>query len=158
MDLYSWINEHIRPFLVMVFTAICSVFTPIEDAIYVLFLAFIFNIIVGISQDKRVNKKEFNIKKAFDAITQLFLYYALIYLIHTTGFKMKDDTVATTGVKWVTYIVVYFYATNILRNAKSMYPKNKAIAFMYDVLSTDVFISLKNMIGVRTKKQEEDKE
>lgn len=158
-EIYNWLTEHAKPFLVMAFTAFCSVFTPIEDAIYILFLAFVFNVITGIAEDKIVKKQDFKIKKAFEAITQLFFYYALIFLIYTAGFKMNDEAVATTGVKWVTYVVVYFYLTNAVRNAKSIYPTNKALSFMYEVLSTAIFTRLKKMIGLTstTKNKEEEK-
>jgi uncharacterized membrane protein len=156
MEFYNWITEHAKPLLLMAFTAFCSVFTPIEDAMYILFVAFIFNVITGIAEDKIIKKNDFSIKKAFEAITQLFFYYALIFLIHTAGCRLKDPEVATTGVKWITYIVVYFYATNAIRNAKSIYPGSKTIAFMYDVLSTAIFLRLKNMIGINNEKSKEE--
>lgn len=133
----------------IMFTAIASVFTPVQNILILLFIAFIFNIFTGIVADIRVNKKSFNMKKAFDAITQLMFWAALIIFLDYGSKLLNEVSLGVTAIKWVTYIVVYFYLTNIFRNASLVYPHNQAIKFIHELLSTAIFWRLKEMLGFK---------
>lgn len=131
----------------LIITAVVSVFAPVKNILSLLFLAFLFNIIIGIITDVNVNKRQFNIKKAFDALAQLLFYFACVVFLDFGATLLNDDTLGALGVKWLTCIVVYFYLTNIFRNARQMFPKNQAIGFIYELLSTEIFDRLKGMLG-----------
>jgi len=139
-----------KPVILFIVTFIVSIFSPVREAMMVLGLAFLFNLLTGLITDIHVNRKEFSLKKAFDAVIQLSFFGALIFFIQAAGTNLHDPTLAATGVKWVTYIVVYFYLTNILRNATQIFPKNQAISFMYTIMSTQIFSKLKEMIGIKS--------
>lgn len=149
-ELINQLIGFFKPFILLIITALISAVSPIGDVLVALFFAFLFNIFTGIVTDVHVNKKDFCIKKAFDAITQLLLYATLIVFVHFITTRLKDFSIGETGVKWITYIVVYYYLTNILRNAKKVFPKSSAILFMYDVMSTQVFTKLKEFIGMKS--------
>ena len=140
----------IKPFILFIITGIISIFSPLQDILYALFLSFLFNIITGIITDVHVNKKTFEIKKAFDAIIHFTFYIALVYFIYNVSVNLGDADSGRVGVKWATYIVIYFYLTNILRNASKVFPQNQTISFMYMVLTTQIFSKLKDMLGVRS--------
>ena len=61
----------------------------------------------------------------------------------------------TTMVTWLTYIVGYFYVTNIFRNAEIIFPRIKSIAFIYSFLSTEVIYKLKDFLGFKKEEESE---
>lgn len=143
-----------KPFLMFAITGIVSVFSPLHDVLFALFLSFAFNIATGIIADIHANKEEFKIKKAFEAIVHLTFYVALVYFIYNIALSLGDAESGRIGVKWATYIVVYFYLTNILRNASLCFPNNQTISFLYMVLTTQIFAKLKDMLGIKSNKTE----
>jgi len=148
MDLNEWI-EQMKAFCVFIGAYVASIVTPIQDALFILGLVVTFNIWIGIKADRRVHKKPFSIKKAWEAIQQMLFFWTLIFLIDTTGKKFDDPILSETGVKWVTYIASYFYLVNIFKNEKQIHPKSKGIAFMYDILTIEIFAKLQDMIGLK---------
>ena len=151
--------QSIKSFLVMLGAFIASAISPIEGALFILGLSVTVNILYGIRADKVVNEKNFSLKKAWEAIQQMLLFWMLIFVIHSTGSRFEDEALNKIGVKWLTYVAVYFYIVNILKNAKQLHPSNKAVEFLYDVLTTDIFIRLQEMIGIKKiKKHDEQKD
>lgn len=136
----------------IILAALISAFSPVRNALIFLMLAFIFNIITGIIADIHVNKASFSLKKAFNAFSQLLFYAVCVVFIDYGARLMGDSDIGVTAVKWLTYIVVYFYFTNIFRNARNIYPRSATIRFIYDLLSTEIFSRLKSMIGFNTNK------
>lgn len=151
MDIFF---ERIKDLFLLIITGIISVLCPVQNTLILLFLSFIFNIIIGILTDVHVNKAKFNIKKAFEAITQLMFYTACVVFFDYGARLLGNPGIGITAVKWLTYIVVYFYLTNIFKNAKQLYPRSQSILFIYELLSTQIFERLKNMVGYKTKKND----
>jgi hypothetical protein len=100
-----------------------------------------------LAADANVHAKQFSLKKAFESIKQALFYFFLIWFIHYSADSLGFDKNGHTAIKWVTLTVVYFYLTNILRNASAIFPNNKAIAFMYVVMTTQIFNKLRNYFG-----------
>lgn len=141
--------ERTKDLFWLLMAGLASVFSPVKNVLILLLLAFVFNVITGIITDVHVNKSRFNIKKAFNAISQL-AFYAVCVVFLDYGARLIDEPgIAVTAVKWLTYIVVYFYLTNIFKNAKQVYPENLAVNFIYELLSTEIFERLKNMVGYK---------
>jgi hypothetical protein len=136
----------VKPFIMFIITAIVSVCSPIQDVIYVLFFSFLFNIITGIVADVHVNKSVFNLKKAFSAFFQMALVMALVYYVHSVFEQLKMDAIGHEIIKWIAILAVYFYTTNIARNSALIYPKNKLFAFIYELLTTQIFARIKNAL------------
>lgn len=126
-------------------TAIIGVFTSAQGAFLALFFGFIFNFFIGMQADHSENKKEFSIKKAAEGV-KLFMFYVItVFFLYAVLYKNPE--LANDFANWLTYIVCYFYMTNILRNMKKCFPNSNAISFLYNVLSTEVFDSMKKMLG-----------
>jgi mannose/fructose/N-acetylgalactosamine-specific phosphotransferase system component IID len=147
-----------KPILLIILTGITSLCAPIGDVLAVLFYAFLFNIFAGIASDANVNAKQFSLKKAFEAIKQALFYFFLIWFIHYSAENLGYDGNGHLAIKWVTITVVYFYLTNILRNASAIFPNNKAIAFMYVVLTTQIFNKLRNYFGFQEKQKDYERD
>lgn len=135
-----------KELLWIVITAIGSLLLPIQDILILLSLGFVFNIFTGIVADIHVNHAPFSMKKAFSAISQLTFFMATVFFLDYGSKALHDAQIGHTSVKWLALIVSYFYLVNIFRNAKEVFPKNLAIAFIYEILSTEIFIRLKGMI------------
>lgn len=144
----DFINE-VKNLLLLLLTTIASLLSPIEGALCVLIIAASFNFLLGLGADIHANKKEFSLKKAFEAVSQLVFYGLLVFLISYAFGQFNDEKAAGIGVKWITYVVTYFYITNTLRNATMLWPKNKTIEFLYMIASTKLFEKLKEYLGVK---------
>lgn len=138
--------ERFKELFWIVITAIGSLLLPIREILILLSLGFVFNIFTGIVADIHVNRAQFSIKKAFSAITQLTFFMAAVFFLDYGSKLIHDAQIGQTSVKWLTLIVSYFYLVNIFRNAKQVFPKNQAIAFIYEILSTEIFMRLKALI------------
>ena len=91
------------------------------------------------------------LRKAFSSISQAAFFHVMRFFLDYGSKLLHDEQIGHTSVKWLALIVSYFYLVNIFRNAKEVFPKNMAIAFIYEILSTEIFIRLKGMItGYRT--------
>lgn len=141
------ILERMKAAFWFIFTAICSVLSPVKNVLIVLLVAFVFNIFMGIAAKVGVGKQKFSAKKAFNAIVQLTFFFACAAFVHHSAFLLGDENIGHIGIKWLTYIVVYFYLTNIFKNAQAIFPKSNAVKFIYELLSTEVFGRLKKMLG-----------
>jgi len=151
MDLFI---EKVKELFWTLITALSSVLMPVKETLILLFISFVFNIITGIITDVHVNKANFDLKKAFNAITQLTFYATCVVFLNYGTSLINEQAIGIIAVKWLTYIVVYFYLTNIFKNARQVYPRSQAINFIYELLSTEIFDRLKNMVGA--KKQSND--
>lgn len=154
MDL---IFEKTKELFWLTVTAVASILTPVQNTLILLFIAFVFNIATGIITDIHVNKAKFNLKKAFNSITQLTFYAACVVFLDYGARLLNEPEIGITAVKWLTYIVSYFYLTNIFKNARLVYPTNNAINFIYELLSTEIFDRLKNMVGYKSNKNYDNK-
>mgnify|MGYP000848542333 FL=1 len=125
---------------------ILAVYTSYTDAFLTLFVGFTLNILLGVGADVNINKKAFSLRKATDALLLLLFYFMLIIFIHVALGRRYVD-LANTMITWLTYIVGYFYLTNIFRNAKILFPTSKSIKFIYSFLSTEVMYKLKAYLG-----------
>lgn len=141
----------------IIIAGIGSALLPVQDILVLLSLGFVFNIITGIVTDIHVNKARFDIKKAFNAITQLTFWATLVVFLDYGSRRMGEPQMGITAVKWITMIVIYFYLTNIFKNARQVYPNSQAVNFVYELLSTEIFARLKNMVGIKNSNNEEDK-
>ncbi|MEI6554751.1 MAG: hypothetical protein WCL70_04125 [Paludibacter sp.] len=138
--------ETLKPYTVLFITTIAAVFNPIQNVLWVLFATFAFNIFTGIIADVNVNKAKFSLNKAFMAIFQMAFLMALVYYLHGAFTALKMPSLGSESIKWIALLTVYFYTTNIIRNAKLVFPKNKLFAFLYEVLTTEIFNRLKSAL------------
>lgn len=145
--------EHIwntlKPLVIAIVTWVCSMLSPVDDTMYLFMAAFIFNIIMGLVTAVNAKKERFSMKKFWEAFTQLIFYIAVVTFVYWAGKIQNDALFYETGTKWVTYVVLYAYALNIVKNGHILWPKNRAIFLLYKLLSTEVYQDLKTLIGIK---------
>lgn len=132
----------IKAFFLATFTKALDLFFPLTDFanyMYAIMLLATFNIILGWIADK-----EFSFKKACKAGIFLGGYLALLMMIISTCLLMDvDDADTKEYTSWVTWVMIYFYSVNILKNWKKDQPENKVIAFLYWVLTVQFVNNIK---------------
>lgn len=111
---------------------ISSLIIPIHDFILAVILFASVNAIFGMAEDKFI----FSFKKAFKTFTYLIGYLFLIILtvLGSTLVRVSNTDIIII-VSWETYVMIWFYMVNILRNWKLLQPKNGVISFLYWVIS-----------------------
>ena len=117
----------------------------------VLLIGFFINVIIGIGADVHNGKRQFNIKKATEGMKLLMFYFIIVFFLYAITYRNPE--MSDMVVSWLTYIVSYFYLTNIFRNAKKIFPKTQSIKFIYEFLSTEIFYRLKDYIGWKPREE-----
>lgn len=129
------ISSLLKGFWVFLITLITNFFSPIHDFLIVVFILFILNFLYGLISDI-ADGGEFSFKKAFQSIWYVVGFMLLLFLTFGIGKKMHlDDQSVLDFTSWITWVVIYFYGTNILRNWKNIQPKNQVIAVLYWIAS-----------------------
>ncbi len=145
--------DRLIEFFKIAWLVIISVLSPIRIAVWVLLLFFTVNFFVGYKSDVHVNKKDFSLKKAFDGVKQLILYYALIFIVNMALGLFDEMNLAEGATKFMTWIVSYWYLVNILRNAREVFPGNETLKFLYELLTVQVLDMLLARFGLRSQRR-----
>ncbi|MCI1681453.1 MAG: hypothetical protein LKI39_02730 [Bacteroides sp.] len=141
-------EELLKNFWAWLVALLLAAFQPLSVALLVLMCAWTINILIGIAADKNQGE-DFKLKKALSAAAQLGLIFAVLFIISlaTTGYG--EYGIAATIAKWGTWIVSYFYVTNVFRNATKLWPNSKVIAFIYSFLTTEAFGYIKSFFKMK---------
>ena len=90
---------------------------PIKNDIFGLVLLFTVNFIVGLLADV-CNRREWSFRKAFRFFRDSGIYFAMVACIYLLGYLKGEEEAAVHCVSFMIYVAIYFYGTNILRNAR----------------------------------------
>lgn len=131
--------------MIACFTAVMAYFDSTSSFMIALMLAFTFNILAGMRADNVKLKIEriyppkffqnFNGNKFKDSLFELLLIIIIIYLLKGMADLMDVTDTDTYVVKYLTWIALYYYTRNALRNLSRVYPKNKFLRIVYVVIS-----------------------
>lgn len=148
-SLFDALAAWAKPIFYSLITAIATQIAPIKTVLFVVFISAMINICMGIKADKRINKKDFSIRKFWDAIFQLGYLAIIIYVVNLTAWD--DESIRSTCIHWFSYIIVWGYITNSLKNAKRVWPDQKHIALLYEIMTVDIRYRIKDSFGFRCK-------
>lgn len=130
---------------VFLVTLLTNFFQPIHDFLLVVFILFILNFLYGLLSDIS-RGVDFSLKKAFQSVWYVVGFMLLLFLSFAIGKKMHlEDSSVVDFTSWITWVVIYFYGTNILRNWKVIQPKNEVVSFLYWVLSVKFVEKIKHL-------------
>jgi hypothetical protein len=130
--------EQVKNVVVGIAMAILAYLKPIEGELWSLFLVFFLNFFFGYLSGMIANREDFNIKKAFRCIGEASVFFVLCTAIYAIGKLKGQDGGALQCVSFITYTIIYFYGTNVLKNLKKIFKPHTApwlvISFLYYVL------------------------
>lgn len=143
-------TDYIKNLIVSVLAGLAAYLNPISGDLKSLVALFFFNFLFGLAAGLLANNESFNLKKAFRCIIEATIFFVLVATIYFIGEHKGNPSGALQCVSFMTYIIIYFYGTNILRNLKSMAKHNssfyKVVNFLYYVLSVE-FIKRIPLLG-----------
>ena len=147
MSLIAWLSLHkkdlvmleqIKNVIVGIVTAVLAYLKPIEGELWSLFLIFVLNFAFGYLSGMVANGEDFNLKKAFRCIGEATVFFVLCTAIYAIGQFKGQDAGALQCVSFITYTIIYFYGTNVLRNLKQVFKPQTApwqvVSFLYYAL------------------------
>ena len=112
---------------------------PISNYLTVVILFATIDVAFGIADDRH-----FDFKKAYKFITRGLGYlFLLIFTITAATLLRESEETISVVVSWETYVMIYFFGTNILRNWNKLQPDNKVVSFLYWVLSFKIVEKIK---------------
>lgn len=137
-DLANWLKSIA---IAAVVTAMDFV-SPIENfLVVILSLAFI-DTFWGLAADHG----DFRKSKFIRSWVYMLVYFLIIIISFWIGVMMDiSEDNAKALVFWITWAMIWFYGTNVLKNMGKVFPDNKVIAFLYWVAAVK-FISKVNFL------------
>ena len=114
---------------------------PIRNDIFGLVLLFTANFVVGLLADV-CNHCEWSFRKAFCFFRDAGIYFAMVACIYLLGYFKGEERAAVHCVSFMIYVAIYFYGTNILRNARLITNEQSTLYsvlnFLYYIFSLKV--------------------
>lgn len=114
---------------------------PIKNDIYGLVLLFSMNFVVGMFADLS-NHRDWSFRKAFCFFRDAAVYFVMVASMYLLGHLKGEEEAAVHCVSFMIYVAIYFYGTNILRNARMLTQEHstlfKVLDFLYYVFSFKV--------------------
>lgn len=151
--------EQIKNMIVGIVLAILAYLEPIDGELKSLFLVFFLNFVFGYLSGM-VKGEDFSLKKALLCIGHATIFFILCASVYIIGKAKGQIEGSVQCVSFITYLVLYFYSLNILRNCKKIFKDGTA---PWHVVNTLYFILrfkfieqlpyLKNYLDMQTEKE-----
>ena len=122
--------DAIKVVAALALSSLLAYLQPVYNAMFVVFFIFTADMLLGISADIFVNRKRLNARKFIFAFLSFMIYTAIIASVYVIGEHMDDKDESLFVVKWLTYSFIYFYAVNILKNLRFLFPNVRTFAFL----------------------------
>ena len=117
---------------------IAGLLFPIKNDIFGLVLLFSLNFVVGMFADLS-NHRDWSFRKAFCFFRDAAVYFVMVASMYVLGHLKGEEQAAVNCVSFMIYVAIYFYGTNILRNARLLTQEHstlfRILDFLYYVLS-----------------------
>lgn len=129
--------ERYKDFFVSILIAIAAYLKPIEGELFSMFVIFFTNFAFGYVSGM-VKGEDFSLKKALVCIGHATVFFVLCAAIYVIGRAKGQMTGAAQCVSFITYVVIYFYGLNVLKNCKKIFVERTApwyvVSFLYFIL------------------------
>lgn len=127
--------EDLKTILVASFLSLMMYLSPINGILFAVSFAFLLNFVIGYITGMRVNKESFDFKKAFSCIIEACVFFVIVASIYTIGEHLDNSGEALVSISIITYAVLYFYAVNVFKNLRRLFPSNQWMSFCYWLIS-----------------------
>ena len=142
--------DGLKLFVATLLANVAGILFPIRNEIYGLVLLFTMNFVVGMLADV-CNRREWSFRKAFRFFRDAAIYFVMVASIYLLGYFKSEEEVAVHCVSFMIYVAIYFYGTNILRNARMLTNERSTLFailnFLYYLLSLRVLEKSESLKG-----------
>lgn len=125
--------DSLKLFVATLLANVAGLLFPIRNDIYGLVLLFTVNFLVGMLADV-CNHREWSFRKAFGFFRDAAIYFVMVASIYLLGYFKGEEEVAVHCVSFMIYVAIYFYGTNILRNARMVTNERSTLFVVLDFL------------------------
>lgn len=112
---------------------IAGLLFPIKNEIFGLVFLFSVNFIMGLLADVG-NRRDWSFRKAFCFFRDATIYFVMVTSIYMLGRLKGEEVAAVHCVSFMIYVAIYFYGTNILRNARLITNEKSTLYRILDFL------------------------
>ena len=153
--------ERIKDIVVSVVLAVLAYLKPIEGELTSLMIIFFLNFVFGYLSDMIANGQDFSLKKAVVCIGHATAFFVLCAAVYVIG-RLKGQMAGSVQcVSFISYLVLWFYGLNILRNLCLIFKKDTppwyVVSALYYILRfkfVDKLPFLSDYLNSTTKKGE----
>jgi hypothetical protein len=125
--------DGLKLFVATLLANVAGILFPIRNEIYGLVLLFTMNFVVGMLADV-CNRREWSFRKAFRFFRDAAIYFVMVASIYLLGYFKSQEEVAVHCISFMIYVAIYFYGTNILRNARMVTDERSTLFTVLDFL------------------------
>ncbi|NDV77840.1 hypothetical protein [Dysgonomonas sp. 511] len=149
----------LQTILISLFSMAAAYFDSTITFMYALFAAFAFNILAGMRADdvSLKNWRNFKKKKFKDSLVELFIIVGITYILKMIMDLMAHNEKSVYAVQVLTWIALYYYFRNGLRNLSNAYPNHLWIKAVYHLVSFQIIKLLPDSVKDAMNKAEEEK-
>lgn len=112
---------------------IAGLLFPIKNEIFGLVFLFSVNFLMGLLADVG-NRRDWSFRKAFCFFRDATIYFVMVTSIYMLGRLKGEEVAAVHCVSFMIYVAIYFYGTNILRNARLITNEKSTLYRILDFL------------------------
>lgn len=117
-------------------SALIASLQPVHNAMLLLLIFAGCDILFGVLSGLIASHERFSFKKFMLSAGYLLVYLGIVVMVYSVGKFQGDLDESLYVVKVITYVFIYFYSSNILKNLHQLMPGNPVIKFL------DYFIGL----------------
>jgi hypothetical protein len=138
---YGIMLSSIKTLFVSIVSAIAAYLRPLDGELETMLAVFFCNCICGLLADIIGRNGGFKFKKAWRCIVESMVFFGLVGFIYFIGDHKGNPSGALQCVSLISYAIIWFYSTNILRNLGIILPNetvgHRCIMFLYYVASVE---------------------
>lgn len=127
--------DKVKDIIIGVVLAILAYLKPIEGELSSLMIVFVLNFIFGYLSGMIAKGENFELKKAVVCIGHATVFFVLCAAVYAIGRFKGQMTGSVQCVSFISYLVLWFYGCNILKNLKLIFRKDTppwyVVSFLY---------------------------
>lgn len=127
--------DKVKDIIIGIVLAILAYLKPIEGELSSLMIVFVLNFIFGYLSGMIAKGENFELKKAVVCIGHATVFFVLCAAVYAIGRFKGQMTGSVQCVSFISYLVLWFYGCNILKNLKLIFRKDTppwyVVSFLY---------------------------
>ena len=127
--------ENFKAFLFALLIPLLAFFEPINNLILAVAVLYLINIITGVIEDVRNKSAPPNFRKFIFSMAELLVYMLFMLTVFGIAKLLEDGDGGKYVAKVITYIAIYFYGQNIIKNMRKIWPRNQFLQLMEYLLN-----------------------